>query len=155
MFTKNKLKVGSISKDKWLLTWYAFMCGVSSELIFLRVGLPENVITNSCERLNIGELGNIKHSDCCKTGCRLPFRRIIPVAPRVLSDCGCTTRNMAWRPYVKGTQARSPNANINPNPSCTMSIVVSTASCRHKENGYVVCIWDSVYINICMYIFTE
>lgn len=42
------------------------MCGVSSELVFLRVGLPENVITNSCERLNIGELGNIKHSVAAK-----------------------------------------------------------------------------------------
>lgn len=84
------------------------------------------------------KLETVEHSDCCKTGCRLPFKRIIPAAPRVLSDCGCTTRNMAWRPYVKGTQARSPNANMNPNPSCTMSIVVSTASCRHKEKYNVV-----------------
>lgn len=44
------------------------MCGVSSELIFLRVGLAENVITNSCERLGREELENInsKHSDAVK-----------------------------------------------------------------------------------------
>ena len=52
----------------------------------------------------------------------LPFNVTIAVAPRGLRDCGCTTR--------KGTQARSPKANTNPKPSCTMSIGVSTASCN-------------------------
>lgn len=74
----------------------------------------------------------------------LPFNVTIAVAPRGLRDCGCTTRKAACMPYVKGTQARSPKANINPKPSCTMSMVVSTASCNITERASVKKIYSTV-----------
>lgn len=59
----------------------------------------------------------------------LPLSAIISAAPRELRVCGCTTRKAACRLYVKGTQARSPKTSMKPKPSCTMSMVVRTASC--------------------------
>lgn len=65
-------------------------------------------------------------------------------APSELRTCGCTTRKAAWRPYVKGTQARSPKTSMKPKPSCTMSIVVRTASCYNTKkpeiNSGAVCV---------------
>lgn len=61
----------------------------------------------------------------------LPLSAMMTAAPRELRVCGCTTRKAACRLYVKGTQARSPNTSMKPNPSCTMSMVVRTASCSN------------------------
>lgn len=61
----------------------------------------------------------------------LPLSAVIAAAPRELRVCGCTTRKAACRLYVKGTQARSPNTSMKPKPSCTMSMVVRTASCSN------------------------
>lgn len=83
----------------------------------------------------------------------LPFSVIIAAALRRLRCCGCMTRNIACRLYVNGTQARSPKASMKPKPSCTMSMVVRTASCQLKSgksmlNGRTVkTLWNCLLLH--------
>lgn len=95
------------------VSWISWKYNIQS-LMANREILPSSTLTH-----NILQPGQKK----------LPLRAIINVAPRVLRVCGCTTRKAACRLYVKGTQARSPKTSMNPKPSCTMSMVVRTASC--------------------------
>lgn len=53
------------------------------------------------------------------------------------SSTGLEAKNRAWRPYVKGTQVRSPKASIKPKPSVVMSIWLRiVCSCTRQSRTY-------------------
>lgn len=115
------------------LTCYTRMWRVSPELVLLWVGVPENIISNTWQQTEARAFAStIKHlPHLTFYYLLLPLSAIMKAAPRELRVCGCTTRKAACRLYVKGTQARSPNTSMKPKPSCTMSMVVRTASCSN------------------------
>ena len=58
----------------------------------------------------------------------LPLRRAMGARQYQGRSNLLSSRKRGCRQYRNGTQARSPNASMKPNPSCTMSIVVRMAS---------------------------
>mmetsp|Transcript_3094 Transcript_3094/g.11679 ORF Transcript_3094/g.11679 Transcript_3094/m.11679 type:complete len:200 (+) Transcript_3094:493-1092(+) len=64
-----------------------------------------------------------------------PFMaRITPIACK-LNPIPCSRMYRACNEYVNGTQTRSPNTNMNPNPSVVTSIVVKIAGSNHSASA--------------------